>query len=535
VSFYSKEKAYYKEPHRELLMTLPMDKAVRLALYQQKEEESKFFDEVIHKMSAEGKDFVKVAETLVEDLSVHYGWGNVAFFRADEDLNLFRLLYQKSSPETQEIPEGYTQPLNEGVLGWVYEKKEDVNIGDAREDLRFKGIYISPWKKIGSNWEDTTGSEICLLLTTEHACFILNIEDPTLDAFSDKEFSALKRFRDQAKTILEHSWITHALSAALEITSEAIIFTDRQGRITKANPAAVYLLGHTEEKEMKGLLLKDLFQDAKLAEKAIHERYFPTQEVIWLDKFKKSVRLLLSASALPEKEFGSKIFTGKSLAEKDWVERLGHLEKLYQEIAIQMKTPLSLAFSWLKGVIHKNRESEEAIVLDKVIRQLRKVDLTFDRLSLYDYDEKRGWFPAHKLELGFEEVLQKVRDDLPECDWERIVDSSPPPLPILRADLFQLTFCVETILAHLLQVIPEDDKVQMKVSSPGERIIMEFSGNCLENVRDDEAKDSPLNRALAAIATGENLIDRFMREHDGEYQKRREGSRTVFCLIFPAV
>ena len=526
ISLYSKEKGYYNETHEEVLKALPLDKAVRLALYQQKEEESRFFGKVIKKISAEGRDFREVADTLVNDLRDHYGWGNVAFFRADEDLNLLHLVEQENSPDTLPIPEGYTQPLNKGVLGWVYENKEDVNIGNVKEDPRFKGIYISPWRRKGSISVDNAGSELCLRVATEHACFILNIEDRSLNAFSDKDFNALKDFRDQAKAVLERSWINHALSAALDSTSDAIIFTDRKGRITKANPTAVSLLRYREE-EMEGLFLKDYFQDAKLAEEAIKKRYFPTQEVVWLNKDKESVRLLLSASPLPEEEFGGKIFTGKNLAEKDWVERLEDLEKLYQEIAIQMKTPLSLAFAWLKGLIRKDPQSKEAMDLEKVIKQLRKVDLTFDRLSLYDYDEEKSWFPVHELELGLEEVLLNVRDDLPEGDWQRIVKPSRP-LPTLRGDLFQLTFCVETILAHLLQVIPEDDKVEIRVESDGERIVMEFSGVC------PEIQDSQLNRALAAIATGENLIDRFMKNHDGEYQKRKDGNRMFFCLNLPA-
>jgi hypothetical protein len=163
------------------------------------------------------------------------------------------------------------------------------------------------------------------------------------------------------------------------------------------------------------------------------------------------------------------------------------------------------------------------------MKQLRKVDLTFDRLSLSDFDKEQGWFPTHKLLLGLDEVLDHVKNDLPEGDWQRIDYSSSQPLPALRGDLFQLTFCVETILSHLLGVIPEDEKIQVKVSSSDDHLVVEFSGVY------PEIQDTQPSRALAAAALGENVIDRFMANHDGTYLKERDGNRKIFRLTVPVV
>lgn len=530
LTFMSKASAY-DESHREMLKSLPLDKAVRLALSRHKEEESNFLFELTQKISTEEKEFRKVAKNLVEELGEHYGWGNVALFRADEGLNRFLLLDQKNRPGTSPIPEGYEQPLEKGVLGYVYRTGTPVNLGNVKEDPRFKDIYISPWQAPGHAPQEEVNSELCLRLATENACFLLNIEDPKFNAFSEEEVKALQFFWEQAKTILESSWLHHTLKAALQSTSDAIINTDRKGRITRFNRAAAQLLGYTEEemreKTRKGFPLKGFFQDARVAAKAITERYFPSQEVTWVNKAKEPVNVLLSASALPD-ELGGKIFTAKNLAERDRAEQLEHLGKLYQDIALQMKTPLSLAFAWLKRLVQKGPQPGDVETLDKVMKQLRKVDLTFDRLSLYDYDEEQGWFPTQKLLLGFDEVWGQVKNDLPESDWHRIAYAPAQPLPTLWGDLFQLIFCVETILSHLLGVIPEDEKILVKVSSSDDWTVMEFSGVY------PEIRDSQTSRALVAAALGENVIKRFMAKHQGEYFTERKGNRMIFRLTVPA-
>ena len=315
----------YNETHAAMLRALPLGQAVRLALSWQKEEEFKFFFELIKKISKEGKDFLKVAKILVDELGDHYHWGNVALFRIDEDLKRFVLLNQKDSPGgTPPIEEGYEQPLDQGILGYVFRTGESVNCGNVREDPRFKDVYVSPWKT-----KEEVVSELCLPLKTQDTCFLLNIEDPKLNAFSDEEVKALEFFGKEAEAILERSWLYHSLTAALQSTSDAIIHTNRKGRITRSNRAAAQLLGYTEEdmeeRIRQGLSLEGHFQDGKVAEKALTDRYFPSQEVTWVDKAKKPVDVLLSASSLPD-ELGGKIFTAKNLAERDRVEQLEHLE-----------------------------------------------------------------------------------------------------------------------------------------------------------------------------------------------------------------
>ncbi|MEJ2673530.1 MAG: hypothetical protein P8168_15330, partial [Deltaproteobacteria bacterium] len=81
----------------------------------------------------------------------------------------------------------------------------------------------------------------------------------------------------------------------------------------------------------------------------------------------------------------------------------------------------------------------------------------------------------------------------------------------------------------LLAVIPENEKIDLQVSSQNGRLVMKFSGIC------PEVKGSELSRALVALAMGEKIIRRFMQNHDGDYQEKLDGNRTIFILDLPAV
>ena len=103
-----------------------------------------------------------------------------------------------------------------------------------------------------------------------------------------------------------------------------------------------------------------------------------------LHKDGAEVSLLLSGTSLP-KEIGLKVYVCSDLSTRKRVETMEILRYMYNEIASQIKTPLSLAFTWLAKLQNIQSQAEGADILAKTVKQLHKVDLSYDRLLFYEH------------------------------------------------------------------------------------------------------------------------------------------------------
>lgn len=403
VNLFHRQENFYTKKHQDLLEALPLDKVVLLALDFEQEEQNQFHADLIRNITSVCDDLEQVIKTIVDQLAKQYQC-DVALFQADERLGCFRLLYQKA--KKHRFPK--QQPFKEGILGYVFETREDVNVGDVREDPKFNKIVKLHWKD--------THSEIGLYIPTPEGGWLLNIKDDKKYLLSPEEFSDLQKFRDELAQFLERILLYHSLKVVWAYTSDAIIRTDREGNIEEVNPAAAKLLGYTRA-VMQGRPLGKYFQDAAAAERVFESGIFlENQDVTWKKKDGSLAKVLLSASSLP-KPFRGKIFTAKDLKPRDQAEKLKLIGKLHQEIATQIKTPLSLIFAWLSRLQVKTAPNQDDTV-DKVLKQLHKVELTCDRLSLYD-DDRAGWVPYHEILLDSYEIVEKVLNMFPEREREK--------------------------------------------------------------------------------------------------------------------
>jgi len=141
--------------------------------------------------------------------------------------------------------------------------------------------------------------------------------------------------------LLDRVWQHHFLLAILKSTSDLVFVTNRQGRISHPNPEATGALGYTQE-EMAALELKDILTDPRppempLKPQRIEPRRASNYAVRW-----QSAPCLLSASELPE--YFEVRFRLQGCVCLERVKELDYLTKMYNEIAVQTQTPLSLAF-----------------------------------------------------------------------------------------------------------------------------------------------------------------------------------------------
>lgn len=510
-----------------VFMKLPVDQAVLMAMNCEGERELQFRLDLMAKVSLASDNSKGVAQVVVDALAEHYGWSDVAIFQVDYSAQHIRLVAQKCvTPETM-LPEDFKQPIRSGVLGYVCEQKKSVNITDVHHDAHFQTIFI----------DDLPGtvSELCLpVLVDGRVQWLLNVEDPKENAFAPEEQVALDTLLAGLAGLLERSRQHSFLKAIRESVSDAILVTDEQDRVRAANPAVELLLGYTEA-EIVDQPFSRFFRDPESARALLQTSGSRTDHVVLRKKDGRDREVLLSVSPLPEAS-GSRVFTAKDLLPYQQAERLEVLERVYAEIASQTRTPLSLIHTWLQDLQQRSSDPEAVEILQKMREQLRSVGLTYDRLLLAQ--TTGASVPYREVLLDWAEVLEAVRRDLPKTDLAKIEVVSPANLPPVRGDLYQLRFCLVTILSHLLRYAPQDRRIRLTFSSQNGDVTAHIEGvlpELTEERTEPSSARTALARTLVELSLGAAIIRQFLANQRGTFKEARgPHDEAHYQIILPA-
>jgi PAS domain S-box-containing protein len=435
----------------------------------------------------------------------------VAVFNASKAQRSFHLLSQRTS-KAFHLPEDHTQSIDEGVLGKVYRTKKPVNIGNVKDET-YRDVYKSTIAQ--------TRSELCIPIESGELFWLLNIEDSREDAFSkDEELDLMRRIKEVI-VFLERSWLRKVLDNSLLSTSDAVWVTDNQGQITRANPAAQALLGYSESEFMERGLA-DIIRDPEVAKRLVDKKKEPNMKIGLRAKDGGFINVLLSKFRLQE-YFATNVYIAKDLSVQERLEELEYLGKMYFEIATQTQTPLMLIFGWLERLCRQSDDESTKAVVDRSLRQLRKIELTYDRLSFYDKEKiSESDFPHHKILCSLEEIWRIVEDDFPQNELDRIKIDLECEGPLIEGDLFQLSFCFETILSYLMRFLPQDQKVYVHVNTTADQLRVNIKSRLpgLKSNSDHAGTLSRIERTLVEMGLGEKILREFIVEkHGGSYSR----------------
>jgi PAS domain S-box-containing protein len=514
----------FSDANYELFNSLPIREAVTMALYLEDKQNLKFRLDLMGSIFKDWGDQEKVASVIVHQLLEHNDWDHAAFFHVDEKRQEIRLLSQKAKNDDPGflLPTNYQQQLNSGVLGFVYRSQQAVNIGDLAHDAQFNDIAMRGFKS-------EILSELCLpIVLGDRVCWMLNLEDSRENAFSSEEVADLEIILDELKNLLEGVLARHFVETTIDSASDAIIAVDGAGCVIRANPAVEGLLGYSP-KELKGRTFLFLLDSRRLLDEVTDGRRLFCEQVNLKRKDGTEVAVLLSASPLPQ-ALGGAVFLARDLSLMKRLKELEYLGRMYQEIAIQTKTPLSLAFSWLQTIEGKDKET-----VDKINRELQKVQLTYDRLALYE--ESEGFMPFHEMLLKISEVISRLLDTVPESERHKIDVTLEPNLPLIRGDLYQLTFCLRTILSYLIRFVPQNGHIQVRVSREGRGLCIRIIGflPSPDDVGIQPESATWIAQVLADMALGEKVIRSFVERHHGiYYQPKKHQDFTEFRIDLPS-
>ena len=521
-----RDKTPFTKLDEERLARLPLGAAVHMALHYQERDELKFALKLMSQIASGPGSTDFIAKTVIEEMAQHYEWENVSIFRPDEQEGQFWLVRQKAQKKSFLLPDDWHHPLDKGVTGRVYRTAKALNISDVTAP-EFRDFYLAACP--GSR------SELCIpILVGGRVYWVLNLEASQRNAFAREEQETLENILREVAVVLELVSQTQIFTELLKHSQDSVIQTDFRGTIVQTNPATEALLGYSEE-EMKGTTFATCFKDSDQARRVQEAKDVPNDEVPLVRKDGSEVTILLSGTSLPT-EIGLKVYVCNDLSKRKRIETLEILRQMYNEIASQIKTPLSLAFTWLGKLRQAEIPPPAADLLDKTAKQLHKVDLTFERLLFYERHESIG--PVERSLFEIPVLVSKIRQELPNSEASRIEVTAGTDVPPVSGDIFQIWFCLELLLAYLLRFVPEEGKVTVDISSRDGRVITIVRGRAPRvsgGTIAEYAETRWAIRAITEMALGERMIRSFIkRNHAGEFhRRRRHGDLMEYVLALP--
>jgi PAS domain S-box-containing protein len=526
-SFCSVKPNAFNEEHLRIVQALPIDAALITALHYEETAELRFRFELLKDL-VDCRSNRKLSGLLVKRISAHYGWMNVGIFDVDEFTQTIRLNSQKALSRQFRMPNNHTQRLDEGVVGYAYQSTSIVNIRNVSEDETFKTVFIRTCP--------STVSELCMPIWMDGKIVsLLNIEDAQENAFSPEEVESLRVLLNEAGVVFERIRADNLHSAAFKATPSAVLFVDRTGVIRRSNPAASKLLGY--ETPLEGKQLVDLFQDQSFGRAFVAAENPASREVTLLRADGSTVSVLMGGSQLGKDFEGDRVITAKDLYVQIRSAQTKFLGQMYYEIATQYKTPLSLVFNWLQMLQQQCTDDPVRDLLDKSLRQLSNIDLTFDRLALFDKSRPGPVFTPSLVDL--KNLVTAVRDEFPTVESRRIRLNGfhGGESILIRGDTFQLSFVFKTLLSYFLRCSSSEEDITLDCFGEDGFLVLIAAGPWTALTATNEgrrASDVSLTRVLWEMALGQEAIAAFMKNHQASFEEDvTEKGRRRYRLVFP--
>jgi PAS domain S-box-containing protein len=516
----------YDEKDLKLFNDLPLVEAVLRAQDNEQDEVNlrrlQLFKDLNHCITAD-QACALLAHALVE----MFGWFQVSLFRVDHSADLVCLVYSadKDIPGQSAAPvkaqEEYEQHITAGVLGRVVASSEVENIGDVRRDRTFL---------IGPN-RGTVVSELAVpIVFANRVRFIINVDDPRIDAFSSEHARVLKEIAHEVAGALQRITDVAFLTECFDNASDPIIATDAKLRIRKVNPAAAALFGLPTPDTVQGRIT-DYFEDPEPFEalKTSKKEKLGELQVKQRSDSQPAATAFVTRKDFPD-TLGGHVFIARDLRDIRRAVQLEFLEAAAYEIAIETQAPLTLATAYLEKLVQR-LDAPEQRQLEKALRQLGRVKNSYTRLAMYNREARKGSREICAFNLNGE--LQALRATLGTEELSKVdIDVTVPSIEV-EADHAQVTIVLESLLSTLLRAAPETGRVRIRLARDADDVVVTFKGKlppprhagvrtaALASIRADLRRADPLLRALMRLQGGSLTMN---PDDNGE---------TEFVLRFP--
>jgi hypothetical protein len=134
---------------------------------------------------------------------------------------------------------------------------------------------------------------------------------------------------------------------------------------------------------------------------------------------------------------------------------------VFRQAALETKVPLSLAASYLAQI--KAEGTVDAERIDRILKQLRKVDLPLERLMRLAAENSEPEPAAAKSDV--QQVVGGVLRELADADASEVVLDGSARGANVAVSRETLAFCVESMLSFALRTRPLDRRVRVAVQT----------------------------------------------------------------------
>jgi PAS domain S-box-containing protein len=530
VNFFRDQKdAFNDEFELELLRNLPIDNVFLIALSYLDNEELRFQMELTKQLADRSSPEIldnAAAEMIVNRLAQHYGWDAITICRVNRRTQCYEL-QATGGKKSALIDPNFSQKIDVGVMGEAYRKGGPVRVKDIAHSEQYARLFVNKHKI-------RMQSELCIPIKAgSETVAMLNIEDSRRNAFAKTEVETIIDLLKTVESMVERQRDEIVIGAAFEWAPSALFVAAANGVIEKTNSTALKMLGYQKEEKLAGKLLSEVMEPPEIVGKLLRGSAF-RDDLRLVRKDKKRIKVNVASN--PIGAMLGAIVTAKDVRSQQRIEELEGLERIFSDIAAQTKVPLALAFSELtrlkrqfETVGGSPQYGKIAEDLDKICRHLRRAEITYDHLALYDKAAPAG-LPVNPVIVEAGKLLDTLINELPSCDAQRISVTGDGLTSRIMADVYQVSWVVLSLLSYGLRLLPESKKLEIAVTlrkKHGKQWVL-FTIAAFVPMPAQPAKrksDIFVAKVISDLSLGRQAVDVFARANGGhvEWPKTLQG------------
>ncbi len=428
--------------------------------------------------------------------------------------------------------------MERGLAGWIVKSKKGALVHDVLADER--------WMVLPDHAGHVRSAVAVPFLRRDQVQGMLFLTHPEVGRFRQEHLDLLTSIANQAAIAIQNArlyeWAENerrTLAAVLDSSADAVLVTDREGRILLANPAAYQALGVENHPAPLGEVLHHQALRAFLEEAGARDGTVS-------ENVKLSDGRTLSVSVAPVRDReGITIGRVAVMHDVTYLVALDEIKSRFvATVSHDLKAPLTAirGFAELIQAVGPLNEDQTDFA-----QRIRKVTENMTRLvtNLLDLGRIEAGLGVERKPLNLRDILVSSKYDLAIAAHEKeilVEIQVPPDIPVVQGDAFRLQQVMANYLGNAIKYTPRGGRVWIRVESRVGEVVVSVSDTGIgippadlphvfekfyrvQDSRVAEQEGSGLGLAIARSIIG---------EHGGKvWVESTLGKGSTFCFSLP--